>query len=451
MKCSLLNDKKFNSTLLKLAIPVALQHLVIFALGMVDTVMIGQLGKTEIAAVSIANQFHFLLLLLLFGVSSGISVFTAQYFGKKDIVNIRRMVGIGLITGIFCGFVYTLIAILNPDFVLKIYSKDLAVITKGSLYLKITALSYIASSITIIFSVVLRSIHQVKMPLIVSSFALITNSFLNYLLIFGNFGFPELGVKGAAIATVSSRILEMIMIVSILYIYKNPIAGTLREFTDFTTDMLKKCLKTSTPVVVNEFGWGMGVAAFTVVYARMSTDAVAAYNISDQAMNLSMVVIFGTCMACSIVTGNSIGAGKSKEAIYNGNKFIVIGALTGLASGIIIIILSPFIPLLFNVSEEIRINSRNILFVFGLIVTFKSLNFHMIVGILRGGGDTTFGMILDVCGMWLIGLPLAAVGAFYYNLPVYYVYLLASSEEIVKFFFAFYRFKSKKWITDLVN
>ena len=183
MNLSLLKDKEFNRMLYTLAIPVALQHLVIFSLGMIDTVMIGQLGKVEIAGVSIANQFHFLLILLLFGVSSGISVFTAQYWGKKDIVNIKKMVGIGLIAGFTGATIFAVCAFFAPRFIMSIYSKDQQVIITGIQYLRITSFSYFFSAITIIFSVVLRSMHQVKMPLLISTFALLTNSFLNYLLI----------------------------------------------------------------------------------------------------------------------------------------------------------------------------------------------------------------------------------------------------------------------------
>ncbi|PKK89120.1 MAG: MATE family efflux transporter [Candidatus Wallbacteria bacterium HGW-Wallbacteria-1] len=447
----LFGNTKFLLTLWQLAAPVALQHLVIFSLGMVDTVMIGQLGKVEIAGVSIANQFHFLLILLLFGISSGVSVFTAQYFGKGDTANIRRMTGIGLIAGITGGLCFFLTAFIRPEWIMKIYSRDTAVIATGCLYLRITSFSYICTAITIIFSVVLRSMRQVKMPLAVSTAALVSNTLLNYILIFGKLGFPVMGVKGAAIATLISRAMELGLLLYLLYSNRNVLAGSIREFTDLTMDLVKKCFKTAMPVVINEFGWGLGTAAFSVVYARISTDAVASFNISEQAMNLSMVMLFGTCMACSVMTGNSIGAGKSSQAIHNGRKFLALGTLLGLCSGILIIIFSPLIPKLFNVSDQIRLNSHYILFTFGLVVTFKSMNFHLIVGILRGGGDTTWGMMLDICGMWLVGLPLAFAGAFYFHLPVYLVYALASTEEIVKFFFGIYRFRSGKWIRDLVN
>ncbi|MCK5683022.1 MATE family efflux transporter, partial [bacterium] len=392
-----------------------------------------------------------LLILLLFGVSSGISVFTAQYWGKKDIVNIKKMVGIGLIAGFTGATIFAVCAFFAPRFIMSIYSKDQQVIITGIQYLRITSFSYFFSAITIIFSVVLRSMHQVKMPLLISTFALLTNSFLNYLLIFGKLGFPQLGVRGAAIATLCSRSLEVIFLISVLYATRNPIAGTLREFTDFSKTMVKKAFATAAPVVINEFGWGLGTVFFCVIYARMSTDAVASYNISDQAMNLSMVVIFGTCTACSTLIGNSIGAKDEEQAILNGKRFLFIGLITGIISGVVIILLSPFIPMLFNVPLSIKASSRNLLFFFGLIVTFKSLNFHLIVGILRGGGDTRFGMILDIGAMWGIGIPLACIGAFYWNLPVHFVYLLACTEEIIKIFFGLHRFRSRKWITDLVN
>lgn len=447
----LARNRKFLINLWQLAAPVALQHLVIFALGMVDTVMIGQLGKVEIAGVSIANQFHFLLILLLFGVSSGVSVFTAQYFGKGDRPNILRMTGIGLLAGLAGAFFFFLTAFLRPGWIMGIYSKDSAVVATGCTYLRITSFSYMCSAVTIILSVVLRSIRQVKMPLVVSTAALATNSLLNYLLIFGKLGFPALGVRGAAIATLISRALELLLLLHLLYSGGNILAGRLSQFLDLSRDLIRKSFKTAMPVVINEFGWGLGTAAFSVVYARMSTDAVASFNISEQAMNLSMVMLFGTCMACSVMTGNSIGAGKSSQAMHNGGKFMILGTLLGLLSGLVIILLSPYIPRLFNVSEQIRQNSSHILFTFGMIVTFKSMNFHLIVGILRGGGDTTWGMLLDVCGMWLVGLPLAFCGAFFFDLPVYLVYLLASTEEIVKFFFGIYRFRSGRWIQDLVN
>lgn len=444
-------DREFNRTFLGLAIPVALQHLVIFSLGMVDTVMIGQLGKVEIAGVSIANQFHFLLILLLFGISSGISVFTSQYWGKKDIDNIKRMIGIGLVSGLSGASAFAFCAYFFPERIMTIYTSDQLVIAKGCEYLRITSLSYFCTAVTIVFSVVLRSIHQVRIALGISSCALITNSILNYLLIFGKAGFPVLGVRGAAIATLCSRALEITLFLSVIYATKNPLAGRFREYLDIPRDMIRKAFFTSVPVVVNEFGWGLGTAFFCVIYARISTDAVASYNISEQAMNLSMVIIFGTCTACSTLIGNSIGRKEQEQAVLIGRHFLLTGLILGIFSGFIIILLSPFIPMLFNVSDRLRENSRNLLLIFGFVVTFKSLNFHLVVGILRGGGDTRFGMMLDVGAMWLLGIPLAYAGAFFWHLPVYLVYLLACSEEVVKFIFGIYRFTSRKWITDLVN
>lgn len=436
--------------LYKIAAPVALHNLVISSLSFVDTLMIGQLGGVEIAAVGIGNQLFFLYMLLLFGIGSASGVFISQYWGKKDYRNIKRTTGLSISLGIIGALPFAVCSFLIPEQLIKVFSTDPEVIRLGAEYLRVIAVSYLFSAVTITMAQVQRSLERANLPFIVSAAALGLNTVLNYLFIFGKAGFPALGVKGVGIATAISRAVEGFLIILIVYLSReNPAAGRVNELLDFSISFLRKFTKTAWPVIVNELLWALGMTVFKVVYGRMGTDALAAVNIAESVMNLMFVALIGSATGASVLTGKKIGEGNFKEARANGRIFIRLSIAEGIIIALLAVSFSWILPEGFNVADELKRSATRIILMFAFFLPFKSYNLHTIVGIFRGGGDTFAAALIEFAGVWGVGVTLAFVSGLWLGLPVYLVYAFVSLEEVVKSVLNTIRFRSGKWLHDL--
>ena len=445
----LVEDKEFIRTALKIALPLMVQQWIQASLGFVDVLMIGQLGDVPVAAVGLGNQFFFLLHVLTFGIGSGTAIFTAQFWGKRDIASIRKTLGFSLGISFFAGLVFGILAVFFPEQVLSVYTNDRAVIELGRDFLRLVGLSFIFTACTFSFIAVLRSIENIKLPMVVSIGALSLNTLLGYALILGNFGFPQLGVKGAGIATAIAFTVEFFVLVLLTYRLKTPLAARLKEL--FVPDLayFKRFVRTASPVVFSEFFWSLGMAVYTMVYARISTEAIAAINISSSLEQMGFVTFIGMSNACAIIVGNRIGAGETQKAYEYAGRFILIGFLGSLLLGGILFFVSTPALTLYQITETARGFAQNILYIFSLTLWVRVMTIILFIGVLRSGGDTRFAFLVDILCLWLIGIPLALAGAFWLHLPVYWVYLLVLSEEAIKAVIVFRRFLTKRWINDL--
>jgi putative MATE family efflux protein len=321
-------------------------------------------------------------------------------------------------------------------------------------YLRIVSLSYIITGISFAYAVALRSIGQAKLPMVLSIISFLTNLIFNYLLIFGKFGFPQLGVKGAAYGTLIARALEIVLILYAIYSRKknNPLAHSIRNMTDWTGDFIKKYLKTASPVIINEAFWSLGTVLYSLAYAKIGTEAAAAVQILSTVQNIFMVLSRGLANACTVMVGNKIGADEEDKAIEYANNYMVLSTFLGLVLGILLFFSKDLILLFFrNLSPSLYSVSKNLLIITALFFFIKSFNATLVVGVLRGGGDTKFSMILEMACVWLVGVPLAFLGALVLKFPVHYVYLMVTLEEVVKAFIGLIRVKSKRWVTNVIH
>lgn len=445
------NDREYYPRLYKIAIPIALQSFMMSSLNMVGVVMIGQLGAVPVAAVGLANQIFFLLTLMLFGIYTGSAMFTAQLWGIKDIPNIRKVLGLALTLGLGTGTLFLIIAEFFPVAVLSIYSQDPAVIALGSYYLRILGLSFIPYAISFCYAIVLRSTGDVQSPLIATFTSLSLNTVLSYGLIFGKLGLPALGVYGAGLAVVISRVLELVLILLLTYRKDSPAAAKLHELFSYNLEFSKKVLKPVLPVVANEILWSLGITAYSVVYARINTDSIAAMNIVASIDQMALVLFNGIGHACAIMVGNWIGAGDEEQAFRYAARSEALGMLGGLGIGALVLVSSNLILSLYKVPPDVIAYAHNALIILGLLLWLRASNMIMFIGIFRSGGDTRFALVLDGLIIWVVGVPLAFIGAFVFHLPVYWVYLLVMSEEITKWCLGAYRFFTRKWIHNLAN
>ncbi|GAB4438991.1 MAG: MATE family efflux transporter [Anaerolineae bacterium] len=441
-----LADKKFLLTMYRLASPIVAQNFIIFSLGMVDVLMIGQLGEGAVAAVGVADQVFFLAILMFFGITSGAAIFTAQYWGKKDIRRIRSVLGLCLAMSLAGALFFSTVAVLAPAWVIGIYSTDPEVIALGSSYLRVVGLSYAATAITTSYSAVLRSIENVKLPMLVSLMALSLNTVLNYGLIFGNFGLPALGVTGAAIATAGSRALEAVLLLVIIYGSKLPVAASPAEMFDFSSISLPQFFKTTLPVVGTEIAWSFGITTYNIVFARIGTESIAAFNIAATVDRLIFVIFIGLGNACAIMIGNRIGAGEQDIATSYGKRYLVLGPFIAVLVGLIMVMISNPILSLYKVSADTVAYARYIMLIMAMSLPIRSSNLLALIGILRSGGDTRYAFFIDAGAIWCIGVPLAFLGAFVLQLPVHWVYLMVMTEEVVKLILSLQRFFSQRWM-----
>ncbi len=444
------SDRRFYSTMFKLAIPITIQQLVSSSTNMLDVLMIGQLGETAIAAMGLSNQIFFLLALFLFGISSGSAIFTAQYWGKNDLTNLRKVMGIGLTLAITVAFLYTMIALFIPKTVLGIYTKDQAVIELGSQYLQIVGFGYIFTAISLTFMSVLRSTQNVRIPMTISIIALSTNVLLNYCLILGNFGFPALGVRGAAIGTLIARIFEFVMILFFSYRLRTAAAAKFSELR-YSFSFFMQVIKTSMPAAINEVLWSLGITTYYAVYARIGTDAIAAVNITSTIENMTYVIFIGAANSCAIMIGNQIGAGEEKDAFKYGSRFLIISILLSFVMGGLVLLLRTTILSFYNIEPISYDYAYRIQFIYAISMWARVSNLILFIGILRSGGDTRYALLVEMSSIWLIGVPAALIGGFVLHWPVYYVYALVLSEEIVKLCIVLPRFFSRKWIHNLTE
>lgn len=442
---------EFYKLLFTISIPIIIQNLISSSLNLVDNVMIGQLGETFIAATGLANQIYFIMTLILFGGNSGISIYIAQYWGKKETEKIKSVLSIGLIFAISVSFLFFIGGFVFPEQILGLMSKDSEVVKYGSDYMKIVSLSYVITAIGFAFGFSSRSVGHPKLPMKASIISLGINTVLNYILIFGHLGFEPMGIKGAAIATVIARVVEIIIILTGIYKTIPVLALSIKDFFKIRLDIAKQVGKTALPVIINEGFWSLGMTAYALVYARIGTEAVAAVMITNTVNNIFMVVGFGLGNASSVMLGNTLGAGEISKAIDYNKKFLTLSIFVGVIVGVLIVILAPLIVTnLYNLtpeSYEITIATLKILAFF---MAFKFYNTIMVIGTLRSGGDTLYSMIMELTSVWLVGVPMALIGAFVFKWPVYLVVALVNIEEVVKVFLGLPRLISKKWAKRLV-
>lgn len=442
-------DPEYFSNVQKIAIPIIIQQLMFSGLNLLGVVFVGQKGDASVAAVGLAGQVAFLLNLVHFGIISGAAMFTAQFWGKRDILNLRRVLGLCLMLSISASLIFFALAQLIPAQILSIYSKDPVVIELGTGYIRIFSWTFLFFAVTFSYALVMRSTGNVKLPTAVSVGALLLSTILSYSLIFGRFGLPELGINGAAVAAVIARFLECVVLLGLIYARKSPVAASLRELTGMDRAFFGKVIRPMLPVILNEIFWSLGITTYNIIYGRLGTQSYAAMNIVSTIEQMAFVLFIGLSNATSVLVGNRIGEGKEEEAYVYGGRSIGLGIVGGIILGVALQLIKAPVLSLYNVSPEVIQNASYILNVVTFFLWVRVDNLTIVIGILRAGGDTRFSLFLDGMIIWIVGVPMAYLAAFVLGLPVYFVYLFAMSEEATKWILGFRRYLSRKWINNL--
>jgi putative MATE family efflux protein len=442
-------DKDFLIPFFQIVIPVAAQNFVWATLSIVDNMVVGQLGTAAIAAIGLANQLYFLLNYWLFGVHSSTALFTAQFWGRGDVPSIRKVLGLSLVVGLAGALVFTIIAVVFPQQTLRFYTTDEEVIRLGSGYLRLVGLSFLITPVTHCYAASLRSVRLVHLPMAVSMATVVLNTFLNYTLIFGLFGLPAMGVQGAGLALVCSRLLECLVLLLFIYSGRTPAAASPRELLGFDARFAWFYARTALPVVFNEFLWAIGTSFYARIYAHIGTESVAAYSIAATFQNMAIVFFVGIYSACGVMVGNKIGAGDHHTAYIYARRSLYISAGAAVLVGALMLVVKDPLLSFYRVSDFTRLSASGVIMVMSFGLWIKALCMTFVVGILRSGGDTSFTMLVDAGSVWAFGLPAASLAAYVLGLPVAGVYAFSLLEGVMKIILSAWRFRSRKWFHTL--
>lgn len=450
-KKDMIDNRALYHTLATVVLPIALQSLITSSLSLVDNLMVGSLGEAELAAVGLSSQLYVIHWSILFGICSGSSTFFAQFYGKKDYANIRKTIGFAIAMCLCIGIPFFFFALLFPRNMLMIFTNLPQALSMGQGYVRTAAVVFLFTSITVPFTTALRATQQTALPLKISITAFATNTFLNYVFIFGNFGAPKLGVTGAALATAIARGLELALTLYVVFGRRNLLSGRIRDFFGWPLHLMKRILYNTLPTTVNETMWVLGVSAYNAAYGRIGITAMASVQAGNTVSNLFIMAIFSLGDAMLILVGQRIGRGEMDYAYALSKRLLRIGVGVGVTSGLLLIVCSKAIVSLFDFTPQGAHSTVMILTVYGLFMAVTLFNGLNITGTLRAGGDTRFAMMAEVCTIWLVGVPLVFFGAMVLEAPVYVVVFLSQMEEVVKAVLCFIRYRSKKWLHNLVH
>lgn len=433
------------------AIPIALQSLVASSLNLIDNLMVGFMGEAELGAVGAGMQIYFIGWIFLFGFSAGASTFVAQFWGAGDLPNIRKTMGFAIAICEAVGLVFFAFTFFGPQYVMRIFTNIPQTIELGAQYVRWGSACFLLMPVLIILEMGLRATQQTKIPMYISFVAFGMNTFMNWVLIFGHFGLPALGVRGAALATVISRIVELGLDIFVIFVRKNVIAGRIGEYFGWTRELAARVVRNSLPTMINEGAWSVATSMYVAAYARVGVTEYAAFQAAETIDVLFVMGAFSLGDAALIIIGQKLGEGELEEAYDVAITILKACTLVGVITSILLACFSGPMVSLFNFTPEGAHDARLILLVYSVILTFDVLSGAIVTGVLRSGGDTRFAMLADIGTIWLIGVPMAWLATAVMHWPIYVAVALSKTELVVKLFIVVRRVLSKKWVNNVVE
>ena len=448
---SALQDRALRRSLLAIAVPIAMQNLITYMTGMMDTVMLGQLGEVQLSGASLANQFATIFMVLTFGIASGTNVLLSQYWGKGDTASIRSILSIAYWVTAALSLVFLAAGRFFPEAILSCFTEDREVVAAGAGYMRIVCFSYLLNGMTNVMLMTLRAVGTVRISIVVYITSLGVNTFLNWVLIFGKLGFPALGMEGGAIATVIARGVEILIAGIYVFRFEKKIRFTPRDLLHGDSSFRRDFAVNVTPVMLNELVWSLGNSMLLVVMGRMGRDFVTANSITNITVQFTQVFIFGISNAASVIIGNGIGAEEYQKTRDLAKGIVVLGALFGLlAGGILLLVRQPIVNL-YNIPQATRELTLQILTVSAFVTVFQSVAFTGLMGVLRGGGDSRFVLFCDAFFLWAVAIPAGFAAGLWLGWAPPAVYLVLKCDEIIKAAVGLPRIWRGRWVRNLTR
>lgn len=445
-----LESKNFYKSLFHVVGPIAVQNLISAAVSSADVVMLGYVGQTSIAASALAGNIQFILIMVATGLSSGLVMLAAQYWGKKDFEAIRTLHGVALRISASFGLIFALCALFVPELLMKIFTNEKTLILEGAKYLKVVGISYFFFSISQVFQAGFKSIERVKIVTVITTTALLLNIGLNAVFIFGIFGAPKLGIVGVALATTIARTVEVIFCIIYAYSQKD-VKFRFSNLFRFNKLLTFDFVKFSLPALGNELVWGAGFSMYSVILGHLGEDIVAANSVINVVRQLCSVLCFGMAYGGAVVLGKTMGAGDMELAERNGSRLVKSTILAGLAGAVLLVLLKPVLPFVATLTDKAAHYRDILLYINAFSIVGAATNTVLICGIFRAGGDAKFGFIMDIISMWVVSVPLGLLAAFVFKLPPLWVYFVLYLDEFEKMPVVWHHYFKKGWLRNITR
>ncbi len=443
-------NRRFYHAMAALVIPITIQNFITNAVNSADVFMLGYVGQTELSAVSLANQFQFLLSGVFFGISSGVTMLASQYWGKKDTNAIQAVMGIAMKIAFAITTLLAVGAAAIPETLMRIYTNDSTLIDIGASYLRIIGASYVCMSFSQVYLCALRSMERAHLSTAISSVALGMNVVLNAIFIFGLFGAPKLGVIGVAIGTVSARVIELALCLIDAFrgkVFRIDLKMMFGRHKLLTQDFFKYAV----PALINDCAWTVAFSMYSAIMGHMNADVVAASSVAATVRSLCTILCFALGAGASVLLGIEIGEGKIEEVKRDARKSCHVTLAIGILTGLVLIAIRPFVFQFFDLTDRASGYLDFMLIISAYYVVGQAMNTLIIAGIFRAGGDSRFGMICDIIVMWVISVPLGLISAFVLKLPPMAVYFILCLDEFWKIPVVYRHYKSLRWLKDITR
>lgn len=441
-----LSRSDFVKSVCALAVPVALQSMLQSSFGAVDQIMIGQLGDVAVAGVGLAGKLASVCAVLLSAVGTVAGIMLSQYLGQKNRAEVRRSFRVNLALSLLLALVFTLPCALAPRSLMRLYSTDERTVASAAEYLRIVSGTFLPLAFSSMLCVLLRCLERAKLPLYASLASALLNTALNYVLIFGKAGFPALGARGAAIATLASQLFNLLVL---LLLSRPGEAFSLRKDAELPRFDARQYLAMLLPVLVCELAWSLGENVYAAIYARIDTQSSAAMTLINPVQGMMTGALCGLSQAAGVIVGKRLGSGDRDGAYGAARSILFLGVIFSLPLCVLIAVLRGAYSGIYQVDDRVRELTCQILLVYAFVAPFKVQNMILGGGILRSGGATKYVMVIDIVGTWAFGVPLGLLSSSVLRLSVAYVYLFISLEECVRFAVSLVVFKRKRWMRRL--
>ncbi len=441
-----LGDRDFYRKILRIAIPISLQQLITVGINLMDTIMLSSMGDAQLSASSLAGQFINVFQICCMGMGMGASVLTSRFWGMRDENSLKKTVTIMLRFCLLFSSVFTLAALLFPELIMKMYTTDPEIIAYGVTYLRWLLPTYWCMGFSLTCTIVLRSVGQVRVPLICSILAFFVNVFFNWVFIFGHLGAPRMEIAGAALGTLIARGFELAFICGFFFFREERIRYRFRDLRARCGGLVGEYLRISIPVLISDSLLALGNNAVAMVMGHIGRTFVAANSVTMVVQQLSSVLTQGMSHASGIITGHTMGQGDHEKAQRQGYTFLGLGFLLGcFAAGVILLLRAPIINY-YQVSAETQAIAWEMMDAISFIIIFQAMNSVLTKGVLRAGGDTKFLMAGDILFLWIASIPLGALAGLVLHWPTFWVYTMLKIDQIIKCVWCFFRLRSRKWM-----
>lgn len=444
-------DRALYKRLLTLAVPIALQNVITFSVGLADNVMVGSLGELAISGVYLCNQIQVILQMLVGGIGAALIVLAAQYWGKGDKESVKNIIGIALKFASACSVLLWAAVFFFPQHVLNLYTNDQQVIAEAAKYAQIICFTYLFFCINNVLIASLRCVGTVKIGLYLSMITFIVNVFLNWIFIYGNLGAPALGIRGSAVATLTARIIECIIIISYLKLVDKKLMIRIRDLYHNNMIIVKDFIRYGVPVILGDILWGVNLSIQGAIVGRLGASSIAAVSIANTIFSVISVGVYGTANASAVIIGNTVGEGDINKIKQYTKQLQIVFLGVGMCTGLLLYLVKDYILLLYQVSDETLGIARTLMAVLSITVIGTAYQMSSLTGIVRAGGATHFVLINDIIFVWVVVIPLSLTMAFVIGAPTWIVFLCLKSDQILKCAVAVVKVNRFDWIKKLTK